>query len=115
MNTTSKGRIIQQLRLFDKIQNSLTGILSENNITYLFLMHLISGIGQSMQGGLTSKEFAQIEFGKYSNWLQKIHKVKGLFWINENASILGRTRIQIFLFMMNHRKYQLAGRIMGLQ
>lgn len=115
MNTASKGRIIQQLRLFDKIQNSLTGILSEKNIAYLFLMHLISGIGQSKQGYLTCKEFAQIDFGRYSNWFSKIDKVKADFFKNENASYLGKTRIQLFLFLMKHRKYQLAGKLMGLK
>lgn len=115
MNTASKGRIIQQLRLFDKIQNSLTGILSNKNIAYLFLMHLISGIGQSKQGYLTSKEFAQIEFEKYFKWFRKIDKVKADFFKNEKASYLGKARIQLLLYLMKHRKYQLAGKLMGLK
>lgn len=115
MNTASKGRIIQQLRLFDKIQKSLTGILSEKNITYLFLMHLVSGIGQSMQGNLTSEEFAQIDFGQYSNWFQNIDKVKKEFFKNENASQLGKIRINLFLKQMIAGNYMIAGRIMGLR
>ena len=115
MNTASKGRIIQQLRLFDKIQKILTGILSEKNIAYLFLMHLISGIGQSMQGGLTSKEFAQIDFGKYGCWFNNVNNVKLVFFKNENASQLGKLRIQLFLYLMKNKKYNLAGKLMGLK
>lgn len=115
MNTASKGRIIQQLRLFNKIQNSLAGILSEKNITYLFLMHLISGIGQSKQGDLTSEEFAKIDFGQYSNWFQNIDKVKKEFFKNENSSQLGKIRIQLFFNLMKNRKYKLAGKLMGLK
>lgn len=115
MNTVSKGRINQQLRLFDKIQNRLSGILSEENVTYLFLMHLISGIGQSMQGGLTSKEFAQIDFEKYGCWFNNVDNVKLEFFKNENASQLGKLRIQLFLYLMKNKKYNLAGKLMGLK
>ena len=44
MNSLSKEVIFQQLRLFDKINENLSEKLKEENITYLFFMHLISGI-----------------------------------------------------------------------
>lgn len=115
MNTASKGRINQQLRLFDKIKNSLSGILSEENMTYLFLMHLISGIGQSIQGKLTCMEFAQIDFAQYYYWFQNMDKVLPQFFKNENASQLGKVRIQIFLYLMRYKKYRLAGKLMGME
>ena len=43
MNTALKTRIYQQLRLFDKIEDNLSGKLKEENIAYLFFIHLISG------------------------------------------------------------------------
>lgn len=115
MNTASKDRIYQQLRLFDKIQERLSGILSEENMTYLFFMHLFSGIGQSMQGQLASKEFAQIDFIQYSNLFRNVDKVKEKFFKNENASRLGKIRVQLFLYLMKKRKYKFAGKVMGLK
>lgn len=114
MNTASKGRIYQQLRLFDKILKSMSGELSEENLSYLFILHLLSGIGQSAQGGLTSKEFAEIDFSKYHKWLKVFKKMKNPFFANEHTGIPGKIRINLFLQLMLCKKYKFAGKIMGL-
>ncbi|GLG91691.1 glycosyltransferase [Sellimonas catena] len=116
MNTASKGRIVQQMRLFDKIENMLSGIISKENMTYLFWLHLISGIGQSAQGGLTSQEFAEsINFDKYYGRFAMTKSIMAEFFKNEHSSAVGRIRIRLFMFLMGHRKYRIAGRLMGLK
>lgn len=114
MNTASKGRIYQQLRLFDKILKSMSGVLSEESLSYLFILHLLSGIGQSLQGGLSSKEYAEIDFSKYQKWLKIFERMKKLFFENEHTGMLGKVRINLFLHLMLCKNYKLAGRIMGL-
>jgi hypothetical protein len=104
------------MRIFEKIQGMLLGIISKNNMTYLFWLHLISGIGQSVSGGLTSKEFAEsIEFEKYKNWIKNFNAIEKNFWKNEKASILGKVRINIFVLLMKQKRYRLAGKVMGLK
>ena len=114
MNTASKGRIYQQLRLFDKILKSMSGVLSEESLSYLFILHLLSGIGQSLQGGLSSKEFAEIDFSKYQKWLKIFERMKKLFFENEHTGMLGKVRINLFLRLMLCKKYKISGKIMGL-
>ncbi|MGN1139178.1 MAG: glycosyltransferase family 2 protein [Ruminococcus sp.] len=115
MNTASKGRIYQQLRLFDKILKSMSGVLSEDYLSYLFILHLLSGIGQSAQDGLSSKEFAETDLSKYHKWLKVFKKMKELFFANEHTGIPGKIRINIFLHLMLCKKYKFAGRIIGLK
>lgn len=115
MNSLSKEVIFQQLRLFDKINENLSEKLKEENITYLFFMHLISGIGQSKQGGLSCHEFSKIDFSKYRVWIDRFKMIQNQFFINENASDLGRMRIQLFGWLMKRKKYMLAGKVMGLK
>lgn len=114
MNTALKTRIYQQLRLFDKIEDNLSGKLKEENIAYLFFIHLISGIGQSKQSGLSCFEFSQIDFEKYRNWINKFKLIQNKFWANENASQFGKIRIQLFVWLMKRKKFMLAGKLMGL-
>ena len=114
MNTASKGRIYQQLRLFDKILKSMSGVLSEESLSYLFILHLLSGIGQSLQGGLSSKEYAEIDFSKYQKWLKIFERMKKLFFENEHTGMLGKVRINLFLRLMLCKKYKISGKIMGL-
>ena len=114
MNTASKGRIYQQLRLFDKILKSMSGVLSEESLSYLFILHLLSGIGQSLQGGLSSKEYAEIDFSKYQKWLKIFERMKKLFFENEHTGMLGKVRINLFLHLMLCKKYKISGKIIGL-
>lgn len=115
MNSLSKEVIFQQLRLFDKIKENLSGKLKEENITYLFFMHLISGIGQSKQGGLSCHEFSKVDFSKYRDWINQFKFIQEKFFGNENASRMGKFRIQLFVWFMERKKYVLAGRVMGLK
>lgn len=115
MNTAFRKRIYQQLRLFDKIERYLENTVLEEKLVYFFFLHLISGIGQSLQGGLTSHEFEQIDFLKYDYWIKKFKMIQKNFFINENASIFGKTKIRLFVWLMQKRKYRLAGKVMGLK
>lgn len=115
MNTFSKERVYQQLRLFDKIQRCLTGILSDENMKYLFLMHLVSGIKQSADGGMTSEEFAEIDWKKYRSEIDKCRQIEQFFLKNENASFMGKLRMHLFLRKMCAGDFVSAGKIMGLK
>ena len=116
LNTASKGRLVQQMRLFDKIEKMVSETINKGYITYFFWMHLISGIGQAAQGGLTSKEFSScVDFGKYKNRLNSFKIIKRSFFKNEKASVLGRMRIQLFVFLMQHGIFRIAGKVMGLK
>lgn len=111
MNTASKNRIYQQLRLFEKIITKIGALLDTENISLFFICHIISGILQSQ--GLGIEEFAQIEWNKYSKYLDKLELKR--FFRNEHASFLGRMRIKLFFEFMKNKKYKLAGRVMGLK
>lgn len=115
MHTSSKTRLKQQLRLFDKLNFKMSDILTENNITYLFYLHLIAGIGQASQADLLSVEFAKFDFSKYMKWIKNFDYIKKAFFNNENASKIGKIRIEFFTKLMQNRMYKLAGKVMGLK
>lgn len=116
MNAKSKYRIVQQMRLFDKARKVLVGQVKNETVSMLFLLHLISGINQSSNGGLTSKEFAHIlDFSKYRADMDIGMEVKKDFYLNERASRIGSFRIEIVLFFMRCGWYRVAAKIMGLQ
>lgn len=115
MNSAFKGRIYQQLRLFDKIERKYVTLMSKTNLTYLFFLHLISGIGQSSQGGFTCEEYAKIDLNKYGKYIKDFGKIRHIFYKNENASVPGKMRIHFFIWMMRLKKYRIAGKVMGLR
>lgn len=116
MNTSSKERIIQQLRIFDKIEEMISMLIKKENLIYLFWMHLISGIGQSIKGGLTINQFASVvDFIKYEDYIKNFKIIKERFFINERATILGKIRVCCFSLLMRLKKYRLAGMVMGLK
>lgn len=115
MSTNYYHRIYQQLRLFEKIEKKLLGIVTDEVLVYLFLMHLISGIVQSGKGRFSAESFSKIDFKRYRNWIIQIPKIKHKFFLNENASVFGKVRVNLFVFFMNVRKYRLAGKVMGLK
>lgn len=115
MNTASKGRIVQQMRIFDKIVRMLSGTISEVNMAYLFWLHLMSGIGQSARGGLSSREFVRsIDWKRYRFYFNQFKQCQKEFFKNEHASLLGRLRVRLFFATMNVGAYRLAGKVMGL-
>lgn len=115
MNTASKVRLVQQMRIFDKIDRMLSGTISEVNMAYLFWLHLMSGIGQSARGGLSSREFAQsIDWKRYRFYFNQFKQCQKEFFKNEHASLLGRLRVRLFFATMNVGAYRLAGKVMGL-
>ena len=113
MNTASKGRIYRQLRSFDKIYDSLSDMLSEDNISYLFIMHLF--LGSIPSDEFTSKEFAEIDFSNYQNQIKKSKNIQSLFCKNEASSKSGKIRIYLFIFFMRRKMYRIAGKIRGLK
>lgn len=116
MNSQSEGRLVQQLRLFDKIEIILREKVSEDTLNYLFLLHLISGVNQSKAGGLSAKRYSTlVDFSKYKELLYKTKWIISDFYVNENTSFLGKIRMTIFLSLMKSEKYFLAGKIMGLK
>lgn len=116
MNTHSKKRLIQQLRLFDKIKAFYNGEISADNLTYLFLLHLISGIGQAKSGGLLSGEFAVIMGERnYQKEIINLKTITSRFFENEHASILGKVKISRFISLLKTQKYENAAKIMGLK
>lgn len=115
MHSYSKNILNQQLRLFDKISNKMSGCLTKYSITYLFFLHLLSGIGQASKVKLSSLEFAQLDFFKYIEWIENFYEIEDTFFNNEKASNLGKLRIKIFVKALQQKKYRLAGKVMGLQ
>ena len=115
MNTQSIKRLEQQLRLFDKVQALLKGKVSYDTITYLFLLHLISGIGQAAAGGMTSSGFeASFNSKRYKDLLKNCFRILDEFYDNEGTKLLGRLRLWFVLCMLNIRKKRAAARVMGL-
>lgn len=116
MNTYSPKRLVQQMRLFDKIEKQLCGQVGQKELQYFFLLHMVSGICQSAQGGLTGKEFASlINYKKYCSRLRPDRSVLQEFFENEASSVLGKMRIFMFFQAMRKEHYYLAARIMGLR
>lgn len=98
MTTQSKERHINQMRLFRKIKNLMKNKVSEETLATLFFMHLVSGLNQSLLGGLTNKEYKAL-WAKYINesgFEKKIlKKALNKFLDNEGASLLGRIRMKL--------------------
>ncbi len=116
MTTASQDRLKQQLRLFNKINNLLSGSISNDSMTYFFTLHLISGINQSRLGGLTAVHFSELlqqyDYNKYYSEFKNIEKE---FFNNESASALGKIRVHVFIKLLQLGYYQNAGRLMGLR
>ena len=116
MNTKSKIRFSQQLRLYDKIKKILSGKIKSSTLSYFFLLHLISGLQQAKQGGLTCREFASVMKSKeYHFEIKQSRKDLHVFFKNEQSSLLGKIRIQVFLLLLDQKQYYPAGRIIGLK
>jgi hypothetical protein len=115
MTTKSKGRMQQQMRLFDKLKLTLENRISEDHLFHFFLLHLISGINQASEGGLTAKEFSAFSLDAYKRFFSVPKPVLRYFFEMENASVLGQIRTNVFLLLMRKRYYYLAGKIMGLK
>ena len=115
MHTKSKNRLTQQMRLFGKARNLLQNDVSEHTLTYLFLLHIISGIHQSREGGISCREFSSFDFSPYRHEIMGADHVLSAFFRNEKASIPGKARIKAFCHEMQREHYMLAGRIMGLK
>lgn len=115
MNTASKTRIIQQMRLYDKIYEMLNGVVRERNLNYFFWSHLISGTNQSKQGGLKKSDYLKyIAWRKYEKELKSFDSIREIFFKNEKASFLGRIRVVLFSTAMKRGLFTSAAIIMGI-
>lgn len=98
MTTRDDKRYIKQMRLFDKIRDLISNDISENSLTCLYFMHLISGLNQTSNGQLSMKDRIKTaqEYQRKYNWNRDIYQ-KGLrtFLINERAGLLGKIRTQL--------------------
>lgn len=73
--------------------------MSEETLAVLFIMHLISGLNQSAQGGLTHKEYMGLlkKYKSESGFDEKLLKsALNKFLDNEGASFLGRVRMKLY-------------------
>ena len=113
MNTASKGRLQQQMRLYDKIRKVFGERISPDARAYFFLLHLVSGILQAQEGGLTAKEFTEFPLGRYRDELSCLDSVLPEFFKNEGSSLLGRLRIRLFVWALRRENGAAAGRLMG--
>lgn len=113
MFTKSKNRHINQMSVYDKIYNNLDYI-DEDILIYIFIMHLISGINQSKQGLISSQEYSKylkLYCKKYDFNTYKLRKNIKQFLENENATILGKLRINLFFIMCKYENYNLASKL----
>ena len=115
MNTASKKRLAQQMRLFDKIEFLLEGRVSPEVICYFFLLHFVSGIRQAAAGGMTANEFAAVFPEKqYMTRIKRSSRVLSVFFRNENASLPGRIRVRLLLWLLSIGQKKTAGKLMSL-
>lgn len=116
MNTHSKMRLEQQVRLFDKIENILAEKVTSQTLCYFFLLHLISGIKQGACGGLTAQEFANyFDVNHYRPYIDYIRNILPIFFQNEGSAFGGRIRLLSFVHLLQSGRTRLAGRILGLK
>lgn len=102
MNTQSKERHINQMRLFEKIKKILNGKVSDETLAILFIMHLVSGLNQSRAGGLSGKEYRELmkKYKAESGFDKKVLKTAlNKFLDNEEASLLGRIRMKLMFLV----------------
>lgn len=102
MNTASKERHINQMRLFEKIKKILNGKVSDETLAILFIMHLVSGLNQSRAGGLSGKEYRELmkKYKSESGFDKKVLKAAlNKFLDNEGASLLGRIRMKLMFLV----------------
>lgn len=114
MNSAFKQRLEQQLRLYGKIKAFLAEAISPEAMTYLFLLHLVSGIQQAQQGGLSKSGFKNAIQGKYTNEIHNLNRILFRFFRNEKASFAGKMRMCIFCLALRESWITLAGYLMGL-
>lgn len=109
MHKGHSERLEQQLRLFKKIKCLLENKVSSKMISYLFLMHLFAGLNQTGKQNLNEimlKKFA-IEYD-FEHALERTKEIIDVFFINENSSIWGRIRVNLFLFFLQKKHFFLA-------
>ena len=117
MHSDYKYRVVQIMRLFDKMEKILKDTLSKETLEYMFILHFISGISQSFIGDLSSKEFSNIiDFSKYKHYFEDMNKstIKQYF-SNVSASLFLKCRVKIFLLFMKKGMYKMAGKTMKLK
>ena len=101
MTTYTPERHVNQMRLFSKIRNMLQGKITPLNMGILYFMHLISGLNQSAEGGLSRRERAKLAHYYRSDFpgdSQLYRRALSVFLQNEHASLLGKLNLRLLLF-----------------
>ena len=103
MGASDHERLQKQLRVYSKIYDIYQDKLEQRILAQLFIMHLISGINQSDKADIQTKDTKkriQEQYKKYSFnksvFKQAVHR----FLVSENASVLGRVRIELLFVRM---------------
>ena len=101
MTTASTERHVNQMRLFRKIKNLLQNQITPLNMGILYFMHLISGLNQSAEGGMSRRERAKLAHEYLQDFPgdnQLYRRALSVFLRNEHASFLGKLNIKLQLF-----------------
>lgn len=101
MTTSSKTRHVNQMRLFTKIFKILNHTVSDLHMSVFYFLHLIGGINQSREAGLTFWEARRLirQYRQLFPFSRSMYR-KGLqyFLHSEGASLLGKARMYLMLF-----------------
>ncbi|MDO5472600.1 MAG: glycosyltransferase [Akkermansia sp.] len=100
MTSLSRNRHVNQMRLFRKIRHLLQHKISPLNMGILYFMHLISGLNQSAEGGLSRQERAKQARNyrlDFPGDRQLYKRALSMFLKNEHATLLGKLNLQLLL------------------
>ncbi len=104
MTTRSRERHINQMRLFGKIRQKLRGCISPLNMGILYFLHLVGGLHQSAEGGLSWWRRAQLagQYRKDFPGSRRLYRqALRQFLAGEHASWLGGMRLRILLSLFS--------------
>ncbi len=100
MTSRSQQRHVNQMRLFGKIHHKLQGNMSPLNMGILYFMHLVSGLNQSAEAGLSWWKRAKLaaQYRKDFPGSPQLHRqALRCFLANEHATLPGALRLRLML------------------
>ncbi len=100
MHIGKPERLIQQMRVYDKLMGVWRAILEDDICCCLFIMHLIAGINQSKNSGITKREYREYlrkHFGQVCFSGKAWKEGTKMFFTAEGATMLGKIRTKLFL------------------
>lgn len=100
MNSQSRDRHVNQMRLFRKTKELLQNKITPLNLGILYFMHLVSGLNQSALGGVSRRERSKLAhlYRRDFPGDSKLYKqALTAFLRNEQASFLGKLNLKLLL------------------